>query len=116
VNTDQFADSIWRVVYRDAADDVLGLITNPPGRRPSADLVALSAWANGLSETDRERLTQVIRLAADYSIFGVMAVLDGVRTADDKHTEFYLRTGDGTLLNEHRDLHEAFRATVDKRR
>ena len=55
-----------------------------------------------------------MRLTADHAVFGVLAVLDGVRAIDDDHTELYLRTGDGVLLNEDPELHDIFRSLVDE--
>lgn len=90
------------------------VLSNPPGRRPRPQLTELSAWVNQLGGTDRDRLEGVVRLAIDHAVFGVMAVLDGVRVIDNQHTEFYLRTGDGSLLNEEHDLHDIFRSAVDQ--
>ena len=43
----------------------------------------------------------------------MMAVLDGVKVIDEAHTELYLRTGSGELLNGDHDLHELFQIAVD---
>ncbi len=113
MNAEEFVEGIHSAVYQSAIEDVLTTMAHPPGRRPRPHLVKLSEWFGGLVGEDRERVKGVIRLAADHAVFGVMAVLDGVRTIDDEHTELYLRTGDGTLLNEDHDLHELFRISVD---
>lgn len=67
-----------------------------------------------MSVKDIELLEGVVRLAVDHPVFGMMAVLDGVRALDDQHTGFYLRTGDGSLLNDHHDLHDMFRSIADQ--
>jgi hypothetical protein len=64
---------------------------------------------------DREHLEGVVRFAVDHAVFGVLAVLDGVRVIDNDHTELYLRTGAGVLLNEQHDLHDIFRSVVDQK-
>lgn len=116
MNADEFAEGIYLVAYESAVQGVIKVLSQPPGRRPRPELVKLSVWFNGLSEGDQERLADVVRLAADHAIFGVLAVLDGVRVLDEAHTEFELRTGNGTLVNAEHDLHDAFRAAVDGRR
>jgi hypothetical protein len=115
VNADEFVEALHLVVYEAAIEDVLSVLADPPGRRPRPELTELSAWVNDLSGEDRERLGGVIRLAVDHAVFGMMAVLDGVRVIDDEHTELYLRTGDGTLLNEQHDLHDIFRSVIDEK-
>ena len=73
----------------------------------------LSAWFNLLTATDKERVANVVRTAAYSAVFNMMAVLDGVKVIDEAHTELYLRTGSGELLNGDHDLHELFQIAVD---
>jgi hypothetical protein len=113
MNAEEFVDGIYSAAYRSATNGVLRALASPPGRRPRPHLVELSAWFNGLSSEDREQVGSTVRLAADQAIFDILAVLDGVSVLDEGHTEFYLRTGDGTLLNEDHDLHELFQISVD---
>lgn len=114
MNAEEFVNGLQRVTYQAVIEDVPSILANPPGRQPRPELVKLSSWYKTLSGEDQQRVEDVVRLAADHAIFGVLAVLDGVRAFDDKHTELYLRTGDGVLLNEHPELHDIFRATVDE--
>ena len=113
MNADEFVDAVHVAVYKSAINAVLRALTNPPGRSPRPHLVELSSWFNGLSDDDKAQLRGVVRLAVDQAVFGMMAMLDGERTIDNAHTELYLRTGDGTLLNEQHDLHELFQISVD---
>jgi hypothetical protein len=78
---------------RDAA--VLGCVENcrhPPGRKPGEELVAISKWFNALPEADRELVVGAMRHTADATLFGVLCVLDGVRTVEPagEKTEFNL--------------------------
>jgi hypothetical protein len=114
VNAEEFVKGLQLVVYRQVVKSVPRSMANPPGRRPREELVQLSSWFNSLSDEGKERVKSVVRLTADHAVFGVLAVLDGVRALDDNHTELYLRTGDGTLLNEYPELHDIFRAMVDE--
>ena len=115
MNPEEFVDAVHHVVYEAAIEGVLSVLLKPPGRRPRPELIELSAWVNELSVKDRKYLEDVVRLSIDHAVFGMMAVLDGVRTIDKEHSELYLRTGDGTLLNEQHDLHDIFRAITDQK-
>jgi hypothetical protein len=71
-------------------------------------------WRSSRAAEDKERVAGVVRSAAYSAVFNMMAVLDGVKVIDNQHTELYLRTGSGTLLNEGHDLHELFQISVDR--
>lgn len=116
MNTDQFIEGMKDNTYRSAISDVLEQLTQPPGRQPMAEEVELSAWFNQLAAEDRERLAAVVEMAAYHAIFGVMAVLDGVRVIDNNQTEFSLYTDGGTFINQNHDLHELFQISVDNDR
>lgn len=113
MNADEFVEDIRLTVYRSAIDGTLRQLARPAGRKPRPDVAELSAWFNTLTPEDRERVAALVRRAVYQAIFGVMTALDGVKVIDDAGTEFYLRTGDGTLLNEGHDLHELFQISVD---
>lgn len=79
-------DSI-KLVVRDASiEDTISILTNPPGRKVSSDLRARSDWFNAQSEQEQRMLTEVIADAVDNAIFGILCVLDGVRTVEDSAT------------------------------
>jgi hypothetical protein len=115
MNSEEFVQGIYASVYKTSIEAVIKTIADPPGRRPRRDLVELSSWYNGLSDADKSQVRGVVRRAVDQAIFGMLAVLDGVRVIDDRHTDLYLRTGDGTLLNDlsENELHALFQITVD---
>jgi hypothetical protein len=114
MNADDFIEGVRMAVYHAAIDGVLKQLAKPSGRNPRADLAELSTWFNELVDQDKDRVASVVERAAAQSVFGMMAVLDGVRVVDDEHTDFYLRTGSGVLINEERDLHELFQICVDR--
>lgn len=115
MTADEFIDAIYLVVYMAAIDDAMQDMERPPGRRPPQDLVELSTWFNGLADADKRRVGDVVRLAVDHAVFGMLAVLDGVRVIDDGgRTELSLTSSDGTVLNEYPELHDLFRAKVDE--
>ncbi len=115
MNSEEFVDGIHKAVYKPSIDAVIKTIANPPGRRPRRDLVELSSWYNALSDDDQAHVGAVVRRAVDQAIFNLLSVLDGVMAIDDKGPDLYLRTGDGTLLNDpsENELHALFQIAVD---
>lgn len=65
-----------------ATTGVITTVENPPGRNPSASLLALSKWFRALSYTDKTNIARLVENAANECLFGVCAVLDGVRVVD----------------------------------
>ncbi|WP_153065895.1 hypothetical protein [Xanthomonas campestris] len=74
-----------------AVNDCVKLLKAPPGRRPAQSLVSLSAWYRGLDPADQANLVAALRMAADASLFGVLCVIDGVRTIEDQPTKSEFR-------------------------
>lgn len=79
----EFVRRIQIAVYAPTIEDTLSLLTRPPGRKPAEVLVELSKWFNQLSASDREQVRQTIQLAAHGAVFGMLCVLDGVRSIRD---------------------------------
>jgi hypothetical protein len=87
-----FVDSLKRCC-RDSA--VIGCVQNleaPPGRKPNPALVKLSVWYNNLSPEDKANVAAAMQEAADATLFGVLCVIDGVRTIEpgSEKSEFRL--------------------------
>lgn len=78
MTSEQFIERIRTAVYESTADDIVSILRNPPGRKPSTNLVALSAWFNQLSPEDEEQVRRVIQLSVRDAVFGMLAVIDGV--------------------------------------
>jgi hypothetical protein len=55
---------------------------SPPGRRPRAELVALSQWYNDLDADPQRRVHDVVAMAVHSAVFGFLCVLDGVRSIE----------------------------------
>jgi hypothetical protein len=69
---------------RDAAvEDSVSLLQTPPGRRPNNDVMR-SEWFRALSPHDRELVILAMRQVADATLFGVLCVIDGVRSIESK--------------------------------
>jgi hypothetical protein len=77
---EEFVRRIEISVYQSTVDGVQQILEQPPGRRPSPGLVALSQGFNQLSTDDKECVREIIGLAVRDALFGMFAVLDGVRS------------------------------------
>lgn len=91
---------------------VIRLLAQPSGRRPRRDIADLSAWYNELDERDQDGVREVVRLAVDQAVFGMLAALDGSRSLGTG-VELSLRDGNLDLMADH-DLHDIFRNRVDQ--
>ncbi len=91
----------------------------PAGPRAVCELMALSSWFSSLSPADEDAVGGIVRLAAYMAVFGVMAMLDGVRAFDaSPHGTLRLTyvdpDGDDIVLNARPSaLHELFWAEAD---
>jgi hypothetical protein len=99
---EEFIAGIRRAVYESAIKGTLSIIQKPPGRRPSDHLVNLSNWVAGLSDTNKIHLEAIVELAARQAVFGMLAVLDGVRRVEgeemDGSFELWFKKGEEEIL------------------
>lgn len=110
----EFINAIYEVVYKSSIRSSIANMTDPPGRNPDPALADLSEWYRSLKESEKRRIFEVVELAVDHAVFGMLTVFDGARVLDEGGaTTIILSTNDGTVLNIHGDLHEIFRAAVD---
>jgi hypothetical protein len=89
---DDFVD-VLKSQCRDAAvAGCLSLFEHPPGRKPNAELLRVSQWFHTLKPADREVLKLALMDVADSTLFGVLCVIDGVRSVEDTNekSEFTL--------------------------
>ena len=63
---------------RVGTDGLIRYLEAPTGRRPPENWVRWSGWRNGLSDEDRDVVTQLLHESAHSAVFGVCSVLDGV--------------------------------------
>jgi hypothetical protein len=94
MTSEQFVERIKLAVYDSTLSGVVQQLKKPGGRKPHASLLELSAWFNNLSAEDQAFVKRVIEEAAHSAVFGMLAVLDGVRSmheADEPVGEFELR-------------------------
>jgi hypothetical protein len=99
----EFVRRIRVAVYEASVEDVLSILDRPPGRHPLSSLTELSGWYNWLSIPDKERVRDVVRLAARTAVFEMLTVLDGVtsirETGEDAGSlELRYRSGGQSVL------------------
>lgn len=115
----EFVERIAEVVFSSTVKGCLTSLHSPPGRRPSPQLLELSQWFNKQSDADKNMVRDVIKLASRQSIFGMFAVLDGVRQVEDSENRGtlelrYLKNDFTILLNDPsaEQLHDIFNKIV----
>ena len=90
MNSEDFVEALKRHVRDAAIEDTLAKLKEPPGRRVSQKEMARSDWYRALSSEEAEHVNGVIATAVHEALFGLLAVLDGVRTIDDEDGLFEL--------------------------
>jgi hypothetical protein len=84
LDPDRFVQLIVDHVRAPAIEGSVEIFRDPPGRRPAAELVELSRWFTGLTSDDQAFLVRAMTTAVDNALFGVMAMLDGVRSINPR--------------------------------
>ncbi len=83
MNQEDFVIEINHATRETVVEDCVKNYLNPPGRSPAKRLLELSAWFKGLSVPDQEMVAKAMADVAEATLFGVLCVLDGVRTIED---------------------------------
>jgi hypothetical protein len=117
MNSESFIKAIKIAVKNGTAKDVVDNIKNPLGRSPEPEIVKLSAWYNRLSNEDKLNIDNLLEQAVNYTIFGFLCVLDGVRAIEGKGEKgslelYYVKGNDRILLNDSNEefLHDIYNA------
>ena len=79
----EFVHAIRIAVEDSAVEGSVRSLRDPPGRKPTANLIELSDWFLDLSELDQQMTIRAMREAVQSALFGFFCVLDGVRTVED---------------------------------
>lgn len=108
-----FVDVVARQASIAAVDDTREVLLSPPGRKPSKDLLELSAFYRGLAAEDRQLVDRIMADVADATLFGVFCILDGVRAIEDGTKGRLILThhsaDSSSDLNPDQDLHDTAR-------
>jgi hypothetical protein len=82
MSQEEFITAIKTVVHDAAIEDMKETLVQPSGRNPDQKIRELSAWFNNLSESHKMQAMELVRQSVHASIFGILCVLDGVRTIE----------------------------------
>jgi len=97
---EEFVSRLSEVCRDSAVAGVMELLTRVPGRKPQQSTLELSDWFKSLSPTDKAMVERIAALSAHQCLFGVLCVLDGVRTIRDRAgVSFRLTAMEGNLSN-----------------
>ena len=104
MNAAEFVSGIKSEVQDSAVRETIDLLTQPPGRSPSLSLLSASAWFKSLSSEDQQQARQVLAIVSRSAVFGLLCVLDGVRTLEESNEKgifelLYKNGADSILLN-----------------
>jgi len=105
MNSIEFINAIKEAVGDSAVNGTIKNLENVPGKKPAEQLVILSNWYKELSKIDKKMLAELIQVTVNSSIFGFLAVLDGVRVVEDRPDKgqfelYYVNDGNKILLND----------------
>jgi hypothetical protein len=120
MNNVEFIKAIKALVRDGAISDIIENLEDPPGRRPAKELVEVSNWYNEMGESDKLLVRTTISMAVDTAIFGMLAVIDGVRILEDlSNGSFKLNyegNGKTECLNNQDDefLHDMFQQEISE--
>jgi hypothetical protein len=100
-----FVEAIISCVRDTAVEDTVSVMEEPPGRKPRKKDLVLSAWYNKQSIRDKEMIKKALYEAVDSSLFGLFAVIDGIRTIEDVGHKgdfklYFEKDGEKKLINE----------------
>jgi hypothetical protein len=113
VKPEDFVRAVFDSAYKSGIKSVIEVLEDPPGRQPRPELLRLSTWYLSLNDVERDLAQQLMKQSADAAIFGVLAMVDGVRVFDGAKSDVVIRVGDVEVSRDG-DLHEIFRALVDE--
>ena len=97
-----FVDLLRTVVLDGLSNELAGDWKEPPGNMRSEERSRRSQWLCQMSDADRELLEAFGSEAARAALFGVLAVLDGVRKIEEQSEGYlelrHVHAGEAQLL------------------
>jgi hypothetical protein len=82
LDRERFVELLIDHVRAPAIEGTVATLKDPPGRAPNPQVIELSAWFNGLAESDRAFVTRAMTDAVDSALFGFLCMLDGARSVN----------------------------------
>jgi hypothetical protein len=83
MNRRKLVDALYDLVVDGVVSDEVSIARQPPGRRPSVELVARAEWFNGLDDADQSQVVDMLRSTAYGALHTVLVLLDGAAALDD---------------------------------
>ena len=80
---EEFVRNLKIAVLDTTVYDTLSILLDPPGRRPDRSNDPTADWYRELSVEGQAHVQKLAQLVANSVLFGVFAVLDGVRAIED---------------------------------
>ena len=104
MDKEEFIKLIKSEVSDSSIESTIENLIDPPGRKPSAELLAQSEFYKSLSIENKEIINKIISEAVSEAVFGFLCVLDGVRSISKagelNNLELsHVSTAQKTLLN-----------------
>lgn len=98
MDSEYFVEVIKLVVRDAAVKGTIANLTRPSGRKPTQELVDISKWFNAMDDEGKNNIEKIVKYAADESVFGFLAVLDGVRQIENTYSKgelelFFVKDG-----------------------
>lgn len=82
MNSLEFIKVIKKVVRESSIEDTISNIEEPPGRGASEAEKRRSEWFASLNNSQKEIIESIVSDAVDEAIFGLLCVIDGVRSIE----------------------------------
>jgi len=118
---DQFVANLKTATLDTAAESEMRSILNPPGRKPDRRNDDIAAWFRSLTAEQQQLAIRFAQLTGDSVLFGVLCVLDGVRSIRRSESVGELQVawhedGEATILNgdDGEMLHDIFGSLIRK--
>ncbi|MCG8634578.1 MAG: hypothetical protein MI863_12170 [Desulfobacterales bacterium] len=113
MNKKSFINNVKSFVRDAAVEDTYENAIAPPGKTPTEIEKSIANWVNSLSSEEKDYIQHLIKAATDETLFGLLCVIDGVRTVTEEDGNFVLQFKTDTtsfLLNDSKDeyLHDIF--------
>ena len=83
MNGEQFISIIKKAVRECAISNTIENLEDPPGKKVSETEQRRSDWFKALTEDERVKIESIVTDAVDEALFGLLSVIDGVRTIED---------------------------------
>lgn len=80
MTSEKFIKGVRQAVYDSSSQIILSVIDRPPRHRPTRAILELSKWYHTLGPAEKDHLRMAIEMSAHNAIFGMLCILDGVRS------------------------------------